>query len=93
MWDKPKQLTTYDDAGYEILVMGYGKFSAAVSQAISQWQASTYHNAVILNQAPWNGLPWLAMGCSIGLAPSPKVTSSGGYWFASCWFGFETDQT
>ena len=65
MWDKPRELTSYDSAGYEILAMGSSKFSSAVVQAIAQWSASSVHNAVILNLSPWSGLPWAALGCGM----------------------------
>ena len=92
MWDKPKQLTSYDYAGFEILAMGSGKLSQAVSVAMQTWAGSSMHNSVILNLAPWNGLPWQAVGCSVGLLGYPKATGATGYWYASCWFGFEPDR-
>jgi hypothetical protein len=93
MWDKPSELTVYPYAGYEIIAMGGGRLSQAVQNAMSTWSGSSFHNAVILNLAPWNALPWQALGCSIDLLPYPRATSTTGYWYASCWFGFEADTT
>lgn len=89
MWDKPRQLASYDSAGFEIIAMGSGQLSKALSSALQQWSLSPEHNAIILNLSPWNSQPWKALGCSMRLIPYPKPTSSGGYWYASCWFGFD----
>ncbi|GAX75753.1 hypothetical protein CEUSTIGMA_g3196.t1 [Chlamydomonas eustigma] len=95
MWYKPPELTCYQGNGYEILSQGMGSLSSSevVTAALQSWEESSVHNAVILNQAPWNNLPWLALGCTIGTVPYPKPTSTSGFWVASCWFGFEEENS
>jgi hypothetical protein len=77
MWSKPRELTGYHGNGYEI--------AAATSRqmlpdhALSLWEGSSSHNAVMINAGKWDRLKWNAVGIAI----------SGSY--AVVWFGEERD--
>ena len=75
MWNKPSELTNYTGHGFEISVSG----AWSPQSAMSAWQGSAGHNAVILNQGQSWSTPWLAMGVGI----------DGGY--SHVWFGRVTD--
>lgn len=78
MWDKPRELTSYQGNGYEI---SYGAHGASVTAegALEGWKKSSGHNAVIINQGIWFDNNWMAIGVGI----------SEGY--AVVWFGNEYD--
>jgi uncharacterized protein YkwD len=65
MWNKPRQVTAnvYNSNGYEISAFNSAGMTAA--GALNQWKGSPGHNAVILNQSPWNAFPWGAMGVGV----------------------------
>jgi hypothetical protein len=77
MWSKPRELTGYQGNGYEI--------AAATSrlilpdEALSLWEESSSHNAVMINSGVWQRLEWKAVGVAI----------SGSY--AVVWFGEQPD--
>ena len=75
MWDKPRELTRYPGNGYENAVSG----TSDPARALSSWQGSSGHNAVILNQGIWEGMTWRALG------------AAGHDGFAVLWFGSEVD--
>lgn len=79
MWDKPRQITggAYGSDGYEIAAGGGGSISPA--QALSLWQGSSGHRAVILNTSIWSNFPWGGMG--VGLFQGSAVV----------WFGTLSD--
>tara|TARA_R110002096_G_scaffold361075_3_gene554130 strand:- start:20696 stop:21376 length:681 start_codon:yes stop_codon:yes gene_type:complete len=77
MWDKPRELTAYTGNGYENAAGGGGTITP--SQALSLWQNSSGHNAVILNEGIWANQEWKAMGAGF----------QNGY--AVLWFGSATD--
>jgi uncharacterized protein YkwD len=79
MWNKPKELTSYQGAGYEIAHGGTGSFIATAESALNGWKKSPGHNSVILNKSVWKNKTWKAIGIGI----------SGGY--AVVWFGAESD--
>jgi hypothetical protein len=60
MWEKPKQLTKYEAYGYESVAL----FVESTAQAFDLWRASPGHSALMLNQAEWEGTPWLAVGAA-----------------------------
>jgi len=72
MWKKPKELTSYEHAGYEISCVGSDPLSPL--KAIETWQGSKGHNDVILNKDAWDS-PWKAIG--IGMYKG----------YATVWFG------
>jgi hypothetical protein len=65
----------YPGSGYENAAGGVGSPAAA----LSGWQGSSGHNAVILNEGIWARQPWRAVGADV----------FGGY--AVLWFGSEAD--
>merc|ERR1712212_578296 len=81
MWAKPRQLTGYNGYGYEN--WAYASPRMNPSQAFRQWQGSSGHNAVMLNQGIWTDSTWRAIGAAI----SPSNGQ------ASLWFGEKSDFT
>ena len=79
MWNKPKEMTSYPGAGYEIAHGGSGSFVATAESALSGWKKSSGHNSVILNKGIWKNKSWEAIGIGIQGA------------YAVVWFGEESD--
>lgn len=77
MWNKPRELTTYNGNGYEI-AHGGRNYLATPETALESWKHSAGHNAVIINEGIWKN-KWNAIG--IGMLGS----------FAVVWFGNEVD--
>jgi uncharacterized protein YkwD len=75
MWKKPKEIAGYKGFGYEIAANASGM---TPEQALSLWQNSPAHHAVMINKDQWNK-PWRAMGVAV----------EGDY--AVAWFGEEAD--
>lgn len=63
MWNKPREITknVYTGDGYEIAYASSGTATAA--GALSGWQSSSGHNAVIVERNGWG--PWQAMGVAV----------------------------
>ncbi|MCB0478728.1 MAG: hypothetical protein KDC84_11215 [Crocinitomicaceae bacterium] len=78
MWNKPKELTSYEGRGYEISHGTYGG-EATPEGALNGWKRSTPHNNVIINKGIWDD-EWKAIG--VGMYKG----------FAVVWFGKETDE-
>ena len=84
MWNKPKELTNYKGAGYEIS-HGFAQFdefsgdTVTAESALEGWKESKGHNDVILNKNIWNNNKWNSIG--IGIYRD----------FACVWFGKEAD--
>jgi hypothetical protein len=80
MWDKPSEITgnVYKEAGYENFYALPGGLATA-DDAFATWSSSTLHYNVILEQGPWAGKNWPAMG--IGIYQE----------YAVLWFGDQTD--
>ncbi|OUT72222.1 MAG: hypothetical protein CBB76_01940 [Crocinitomicaceae bacterium TMED16] len=76
MWDKPKELTSYQFPGYEISCVGSEPLSP--SKALETWKKSKHHNAVIVNKDIWDA-PWKAIG--VGMFKG----------YATVWFGHQSD--
>ena len=72
MWDKPKELSSYNHPGYEISCVGSNPLRAVA--ALKSWKTSKSHNDVMINLDVWDE-PWLAIG--IGLFQG----------YATVWFG------
>lgn len=83
MWFAPQRLgTEYLSEGFEIAT-GYTTpraFTMTPQKALAGWQGSAGHNAVILNQGPWDQA-WKAVG--VGMYKG----------IANVWFGATTDLT
>ena len=75
MWNKPRELTNYSGSGYEISTTA----ASSAQSALSSWQGSSAHRAVILNQGVWESMTWRAIGIGI----------DGGY--SHVWFGTQAD--
>jgi hypothetical protein len=73
MWSKPEEIAGYASNGYEIAAGGSGWITA--DEALSIWQGSDGHHAVIVNEDIWTDHTWLALGGAV----------QGGY--AVAWFG------
>ena len=79
MWQKPREIAAFAGNGYEVATGGGGTMTPA--NAVTSWQGSSAHNAVILSQGMWSSKPWRAMGTAI----------YGGH--AVVWFAEESDPT
>ena len=77
MWDKPAELTSYEEWAMEISYGSGGTVTPA--EALAAWDGSEGHRAVIVNEGVWDEHPWRAMGVGI----------DGG--FANIWFGETAD--
>jgi uncharacterized protein YkwD len=77
MWEKPRELTKYNDSGFEIAAYS-GNYISAQS-ALDLWKNSHGHNDVILNKNKWKK-EWKAIGIGI----------YGNY--AVVWFGYASDK-
>lgn len=65
MWDKPKELTNYTGAGFEISYGGFGAYEATAEGAMKSWKGSNGHNSVMINQGIWKKWDWSAVGVGI----------------------------
>jgi hypothetical protein len=81
MWNKPRQLTPYQGAGYEIAAWYRGPRGEGMQArlAFHMLETSQGHNAVMLNQGQWQNSQWRSVGVGI----------SGPY--AVIWYGTEHD--
>jgi uncharacterized protein YkwD len=75
MWKKPKEIAGYKGFGYEIAANASGM---TPEQALSLWQNSPAHHAVMINKDQWKK-PWRALGVAV----------EGDY--AVAWFGEEAN--
>ncbi|MBW2527122.1 MAG: CAP domain-containing protein [Deltaproteobacteria bacterium] len=75
MWDKPRELTVYSGNGYENAASGVMSAQAAVTA----WQNSPAHDAVMLNEGMWASHPWHAVGAGLYQG------------YATLWFGEQSD--
>ncbi|NVO20809.1 MAG: CAP domain-containing protein [Bacteroidetes bacterium] len=82
MWNKPRELTTYQGDGFEIAYFTTATFDTPemlAREALKAWKGSPGHNEIIINSGKWADMDWKAMG----------VGSWNGY--VTVWFGKETD--
>ncbi|MEL7003510.1 MAG: CAP domain-containing protein [Bacteroidota bacterium] len=63
MWDKPKEISGYDNPGYEIAY--YSSAGANAAEGLEGWQHSPSHNPLLVNTGIWNKVSWKAMGIGI----------------------------
>jgi len=73
MWNKPRELTSYQGDGFEIAY--WSSNNVIPENALKSWQGSKGHNAVLINKDPWKNFKWQAIG--IGIYKS----------YACVWFG------
>lgn len=64
MWSKPQEITggRYQGKGYEMIVSQKPPVDINPQVAMDGLKGSSIHNAVMLEQAPWVGSRWQAMG-------------------------------
>lgn len=79
MWNKPREISSYQGTGYENAYMTTAKVTP--ENALSAWQQSTGHNEVILNLGIWENISWKAIG--VALENNHAVL----------WFGEESDNS
>ncbi len=77
MWDKPRELSSYQGDGFEIAAFYSDGITAQM--ALDMWKKSPSHHDVILQKGIWKTKSFKAMGIGI----------KGNY--ACVWFGFEPD--
>lgn len=84
MWDKPRELTTYKDDGFEIACGSsdpqYKDFVMTAEYALESWKKSVHHNNVIINRSIWKDHKWNAIGIGIHKG------------FSTVWFGKSVDK-
>ncbi len=84
MWNKPRELTSYKDNGYEIAVGSskpmYSHDDVTAEGALKLWQESVHHNNVILNKDIWKDNKWGAIGVGIYKG------------YSTVWFGDSKDE-
>ncbi len=78
MWDKPKEIASYESAGFEIAY--YSSNGAMAQQGLDGWKRSPAHNPLIINEGIWSKVTWNAVG--IGLYKEYGVV----------WFGQLADE-
>ncbi len=80
MWNKPREITrgAYPGNGYEVAYWFGGRITPEV--ALYGWQDSRAHDDLLVEQGPWRGADWQAMG--VGIYGS----------YAAVWFGKEPDR-
>lgn len=79
MWNKPREITAgrYPGFGFEILAWHSRHMTPAI--ALNQWQRSSLHNDLIVNQGTWTNTRWQAVGAAVSKH------------YAVVWFGREPD--
>jgi uncharacterized protein YkwD len=80
MWNKPRELTSYEGNGYEIAT-GYDDSITHMDAetALEGWKTSPAHNSVIINSGIWRKPAWKSIGVGVYKG------------FAVVWFGNEED--
>lgn len=73
MWDKPREMTSYQGDGFEITYWFSGTVTS--QKALDAWKKSPGHNQTIVNQGMWRNDTWNAIG--IGMSQN----------YAVVWFG------
>lgn len=63
VWNKPRELTSYSAAGYEIAF--WSSSGATAKNALNGWKKSKGHNALIINKDNWYDNNWKAIGIGI----------------------------
>ena len=63
MWSKPKEITGYPSAGYEIAY--YSSLGANAQEGLDGWKLSPGHNPLLINSGMWSKVKWEAIGIGI----------------------------
>lgn len=64
MWNKPRELTAYNAAGFECTYVAFDG-QADAPEALKAWQNSPAHRNVLLNKNHWTEKEWQALGVGI----------------------------
>jgi uncharacterized protein YkwD len=69
MWNKPREMTSYKDTGFEIAAGSSQSnnqlSSLTAAYALDLWKKSRHHDDVILNRETWKDFEWKAIGVGI----------------------------
>lgn len=63
MWNKPKEISDYPAAGYEIAY--FSSSGATAEGGLSGWKVSPGHNPLLVNSGIWKKVNWNAIGVAI----------------------------
>jgi uncharacterized protein YkwD len=63
MWDKPKEISGYESAGFEIAY--FSTAGANAVEGLEGWKKSPGHNPLLVNLGTWNTTEWKAIGVGI----------------------------
>jgi uncharacterized protein YkwD len=63
MWSKPKEISGYDEAGYEIAY--FSSAGASAAEGLEGWKKSPGHNPLLINSGRWSKIEWKAIGVGI----------------------------
>ena len=82
MWEAPERLGSgYPGYGFEISAAGYSSIAAA----LTGWQNSAGHNAVIVNSGAWADMDWQAIGIGVQMSNEAGLDYNGMVYHV--WFG------
>jgi hypothetical protein len=86
MWEAPARLGTgYAGNGYEISAAG----QAGIGDALSGWQGSPGHDAILTGSGGWQGVEMRAIGIGVETSPGPGPYAGGTVFHV--WFGDAAD--
>jgi uncharacterized protein YkwD len=63
MWDKPKEISGYDNPGYEIAY--YSSRGVTAQEGLDGWKQSPAHNPLLINDGMWSKVDWNAIGVGL----------------------------
>ncbi|HET9487236.1 MAG TPA: CAP domain-containing protein [Chryseosolibacter sp.] len=63
MWDKPKEISGYNSAGYEMAY--YSSSGANAIEGLDGWKKSPSHNPMMINEGIWKQVTWKGIGIGI----------------------------
>lgn len=63
MWSKPKEISGYEGAGYEIAY--FSSAGATAVEGLDGWKKSSGHNPLLINSGRWEKLLWKGIGVGI----------------------------
>jgi uncharacterized protein YkwD len=63
MWSKPKELSGYQGAGYEIAY--FSSAGASAIEGLDGWEKSPGHNPLLINSGSWSKMLWKGIGVGI----------------------------
>ena len=63
MWNKPREIASFDSHGYEILY--YSSKGPSPGESLIAWQKSPSHHPVMINSGIWEQIEWGSIGIGI----------------------------